>query len=217
MDVGTFTYERIWIAAWSRVHLEETPRRYSCWQDVHRAVVLIRGRWEENPTSLVGHSNYTLAASFSPTIYHKAVPITSSAAQAGASGCSSGTSSTSSKGSAGGNRAGGDGTNGASSTSATKGGHQVVAVAGQDRVVTVWLAAANRPVAILREVFDKPPSDLSWGTDGYTLLISGHDGTVVILRFTKAELGMPLPEVTTTWRRFRKGGWRGCDPARLLR
>lgn len=161
--------------------LIKTPSMHWSQKDVNRAVVLMRGRWEENPTSLVGHSAYTLVASFSPAIYYKAAPPVNSAP------------ATVSNGSA--KASGGDAAASTASGSAPKSGHQVVAVAGQDRVVTVWLAAANRPVAILREVFDKPPSDLSWGADGYTLLVSGHDGTVVFLRFTDEELGTLLPEV----------------------
>lgn len=148
-------------------------------------MVFFRGRWEEKPTSLVGHTACTLAASFSPAIYYKPAPTSPKPVIA-----------TAAKG------APGDASSAASAASPTpKAGkskaaaHQVVAIAGQDKVVTVWLAAAKRPVAILREVFDKPPSDLSWGADGYTLVASGHDGTVVVLRFTPEELGLPLSEV----------------------
>ena len=47
--------------------------------------------------------------------------------------------------------------------------HHVVTVAGRDNVITVWLAAASRPLVILKEVFQQPPSDVSWENDGYTL------------------------------------------------
>lgn len=126
-------------------------------QDTHNAVVLQRGRWHDQPTFLVGFSQATLAASFSPIIYKP----TAEAAAAG-----------------------------------SRPAHHVVAVAGQDNVITVWLAAAARPVVILKEVFQQPPSDLSWGADGYTLVVSGYDGTVVVLRFTPEELGAVLPEVS---------------------
>ncbi|CAM9489647.1 unnamed protein product, partial [Discosporangium mesarthrocarpum] len=52
----------------------------------------------------------------------------------------------------------------------------------------------ERPLAILEGLFDKPPSDLSWGSDGYTLVASGHDGTVTLMRFTRRELGVPVSE-----------------------
>eukprot|EP00903_Cladosiphon_okamuranus_P014287 g13270.t1 len=123
--------------------------------DTHNAVVLQRGRWHDQPTFLVGFSQATLAASFSPIIYRP----TAKAAAAGG-----------------------------------RPAHHVVAVAGQDNVITVWLAAAARPVVILKEVFQQPPSDLSWGADGYSLVVSGYDGTVVVLRFTPEELGSVLPE-----------------------
>lgn len=82
-----------------------------------------------------------------------------------------------------------------SATARRPAAHHVVAVAGQDNIVTVWLAAAARPVVVLKEVFQQPPSDMSWGADGYTLVVSGYDGTVVVLRFTPEELGVVLPEV----------------------
>lgn len=134
-------------------------------------MVIQRGHWHDQPTFLVGFSQATLAASFSPVIYK---PTAKAAAAAAAA--------------AGGGGGGGGGGRPAS--------HHVVAVAGQDNVITVWLAAAARPVVVLKEVFQQPPSDLSWGADGYTLVVSGYDGTVVVLRFTPEELGAVLPEVS---------------------
>lgn len=153
-------------------------------------MVFFRGRWEEKPTSLVGHTACTLAASFSPAIYYKPTPTPSTAAVTAAAKGAPGAALSAASAASPTPKA-------AKSRSAA---HQVVAIAGQDKVVTVWLAAAKRPVAILREVFDKPPSDLSWGADGYTLVASGHDGTVVVFRFTPEELGLPLSEV----------GWSVC-------
>ena len=139
-------------------------------QDIHRAVVLSRGRWDQTPTSLVGHAECTLTACFSPVIYRK-----QSAAGVTAKGDAS---------------AGGGKTMEKRPTV-----HHVVAVAGRDNVITVWLAAASRPLVIIKEVFQQPPSDVAWGADGYTLVVSGHDGSVVVLRFTADELGTALPEV----------------------
>ncbi len=123
-------------------------------------MVLLRGRWHDKPTFLVGFSQCTLTASFSPKIFK-------SAAAAGVAPAGSGPA------------------------------HHVVAVAGQDNIITLWLTAAARPFLILRDVFQKPPSDLSWGGDGYTLVVSGYDGTVVVMRFTPEELGAVLPEVSS--------------------
>lgn len=145
-------------------------------QDIHRAVVLFRGRWDQTPTSLVGHAECTLTASFSPVIYHK--KATGAAVKGDAS--------------AGGGK----------SSEKRPAVHHVVAVAGRDNVITVWLAAASRPLVILKEVFQQPPSDVSWGNDGYTLMVSGHDGSVIVLRFTAEELGTALSEVTH-WGEFR--------------
>ncbi|CAN0273300.1 unnamed protein product, partial [Hapterophycus canaliculatus] len=109
--------------------------------DTHNAVVLQRGRWQNQPTYLVGFSQATLAASFSPIIYK---PAAAPAASSGAA---------------------------AAAAARRPAAHHVVAVAGQDNIVTVWLAAAARPVVVLKEVFQQPPSDLSWGADGYTLVV----------------------------------------------
>lgn len=154
-------------------------------QDIHRAVVFTRGLWDKPPTSLVGNSQSTLAAAFSPIMYHKrsatatAVARSSKAKETRAVGASDGPSSSGSS----------------SSRGSRPGVHHVVAIAGRDNVITIWLAAESRPVAILKEVFQQPPSDLAWAPDGYTLLISGHDGVVVVLRFSTQEIGLPLPEV----------------------
>lgn len=72
--------------------------------------------------------------------------------------------------------------------------------------MTVWLAAAARPLVILKDVFQQPPSDLSWSADGYTLVVSGYDGTVVVMRFTQEELGVVLSEVSKVWQGLR---WTG--------
>lgn len=146
-------------------------------------MVFHRGRWDQNPTSLVGHLQSTLVASFSPLIYRQRAASTPANAGAAAP----------------------------SVPAARTAVHHVVAVAGRDNVITVWLAAASRPVVILREVFQQPPSDLSWGADGYTLLVSGHDGTVVVLRLSEEELGVPLPEVRLWGRGLGRGG---CDRSR---
>ena len=139
------------------------PFGYAKWeriQDTHNAVVLKRGRWHDKPTYLVGFSQCTLAASFSPKIYRPAATATAAGAVA------------------------------------SRPAHHVVAVAGQDNIITLWLTAAARPFLILRDVFQQPPTDLSWGADGYTLVVSGYDGTVVVMRFTPEELGAVLPEVS---------------------
>lgn len=153
-------------------------------QNVHTAVIFIRGRWTQEPTALVGHAGNTLAAAFSPVIYRKlsddSVRRTSPQPQDVTVGFSDA----------------GAHTIDSSQSKQAAPAHNVVAVAGQDRVLTVWPGAA-RPVAILREIFRKPPSDLSWGADGYTLLASGHDGTVAVMRFTPEEVGVPLPKVVS--------------------
>lgn len=118
----------------------------------------------------MGHAECTLTASFSPVIYHKTATGTAVNGDVLAGG--------------------------GKSSEKRPAVHHVVAVAGRDNVITVWLAAASRPLVILKEVFQQPPSDVSWGDDGYTLVVSGHDGSVIVLRFTAEELGTALSEVS---------------------
>lgn len=104
----------------------------------------------------------------------------------------------------------GTGSGSASSSSSGRlagaGFNHVVAVAGRDNVITIWPAAADRPVVVLRDVFQQPPSDFSWSIDGFALVVSGHDGTVIVLRFSPEDLGHPVPEVRYAFSRERRGG-----------
>jgi len=52
----------------------------------------------------------------------------------------------------------------------------------QDKKVTVWLGAADRPVVIMTKIFSQSVTDLTWTPDGHTLLACSSDGTVAAVR-----------------------------------
>ncbi len=65
----------------------------------------------------------------------------------------------------------------------------VFAIGGQDKRVTVWASAANRPIFCGSRLFKSQVLDLAWTPDGTALLASSSDGTVACLQFEKSELG----------------------------
>ncbi len=65
----------------------------------------------------------------------------------------------------------------------------VFAIGGQDKRVTVWASAANRPIFCGSRLFKSQVLDLAWTPDGMALLASSSDGTVACLQFEKSELG----------------------------
>ena len=67
--------------------------------------------------------------------------------------------------------------------------HTVVACAGQDKSLTVWVTANPRPLVIIKDLCKKSISDLAWTPDGKTLFVACLDGTVLMVSFHKDELG----------------------------
>jgi len=65
----------------------------------------------------------------------------------------------------------------------------VFAIGGQDKRVTVWTSAANRPIFCGSRIFKSQVLDLAWTPDGMALFASSSDGTVACLQFEKSELG----------------------------
>jgi protein HIRA/HIR1 len=65
----------------------------------------------------------------------------------------------------------------------------IFAIGGQDKRVTVWASAANRPIFCGSRIFKSQVLDLAWTPDGMALFASSSDGTVACLQFEKSELG----------------------------
>lgn len=69
-----------------------------------------------------------------------------------------------------------------------------LAIGSRDRSLSVWMTALQRPLLVIRDLFEDSILDLSWSTDGYILLACSGDGTLACLQFTAEQLGKPLSE-----------------------
>lgn len=69
----------------------------------------------------------------------------------------------------------------------------VVAVGGYDCALSIW-KSDDEPIAI-RDLFDSAVADISWTSDGSTLIACSSDGTVAVLHFKEGDLGEPLSQL----------------------
>ena len=67
--------------------------------------------------------------------------------------------------------------------------HTVIACAGQDKALSVWITTNPRPLVIAQDMAVKSISDLAWTPDGKTLFLSTLDGTIVAVSFEPQEIG----------------------------
>lgn len=70
--------------------------------------------------------------------------------------------------------------------------YNVIAMGSQDCNITVWTTASPRPVFVGKHFFSQSVVDLTWSTDGYTLLCCSLDGTVATFSFEQKELGLKI-------------------------
>lgn len=87
-----------------------------------------------------------------------------------------------------------------------------LALGSKDCGATIWMAAGVRPFFDMADMFDSDVIDLSWGTDGYTLVSCSTDGRVMYVRFEPEELGEVVSQaetrtiLTRQWREFGGAG-----------
>ncbi|KAJ5587783.1 uncharacterized protein N7459_003548 [Penicillium hispanicum] len=67
----------------------------------------------------------------------------------------------------------------------------VIACAGADKSLSVWITSNARPIVVAQEMAAKSISDLAWTPDGKCLFATALDGTIVAARFEDGELGYP--------------------------
>ena len=67
--------------------------------------------------------------------------------------------------------------------------HTVLACAGQDKALSVWITTNPRPLVIAQDMAVKSISDLAWTPDGKNLFLSTLDGTVIAVMFEPQEIG----------------------------
>lgn len=83
----------------------------------------------------------------------------------------------------------------------------VIACAGQDKALTVWITSNPRPLVITQDLALKSLSDLAWTPDGTNLFITSLDGGIICVSFEPGELGyeVSLEETEKTLEKFGAG------------
>ncbi|KAL8829076.1 MAG: hypothetical protein Q9191_002222 [Dirinaria sp. TL-2023a] len=69
----------------------------------------------------------------------------------------------------------------------------VIACAGQDKALSIWITTNPRPLVITQDVTVKSISDLAWTPDGRSLFLTSLDGTILCVSFNASELGFEVP------------------------
>lgn len=73
----------------------------------------------------------------------------------------------------------------------------VIACAGQDKSLTVWITSNPRPLVITQDLALKSLSDLSWTPDGTNLFVTSLDGSIMCVSFETGELGYEVSQEET--------------------
>ncbi|KAL2221315.1 putative histone transcription regulator Hir1 [Thermoascus aurantiacus ATCC 26904] len=68
----------------------------------------------------------------------------------------------------------------------------VIACAGGDKSLSVWITSNPRPIVVAQDISAKSISDLAWSPDGMCLFATALDGTILAIKFEEAELGYPM-------------------------
>lgn len=65
----------------------------------------------------------------------------------------------------------------------------ICALASQDTLISIWSSNRFRPILVIENLFSKAPVDLSWSSDGLSLLSCSQDGNISVIIFKQEELG----------------------------
>ena len=84
----------------------------------------------------------------------------------------------------------------------------VIACAGQDKALSVWITSNSRPLVIAQDMAVKALSDVSWSPDGKSLFVTSLDGSIVAVVFEEGELGYPVDEEENEKALAKYGGGR---------
>lgn len=97
----------------------------------------------------------------------------------------------------------------------------VIACAGQDKALSIWITSNPRPLVITQDLAVKAISDLCWTPDGAHLFVTSLDGSIIAVSFKPGELGFeaPFTENDRSLAKYgvgRRGGGVIEGPAGLL-
>ncbi|KAJ5086424.1 hypothetical protein NUU61_007731 [Penicillium alfredii] len=65
----------------------------------------------------------------------------------------------------------------------------VIACAGADKSLSIWITSNAWPIVVAQEMAAKSISDLAWSPDGSCMYATALDGTIVAVQFEDGELG----------------------------
>ncbi|GKZ88422.1 HIR complex subunit [Aspergillus niger] len=68
----------------------------------------------------------------------------------------------------------------------------VIACAGGDKSLSIWITSNPRPIVVAQELAAKSISDLAWSPDGKCLYATALDGTILAVRFEDGDLGYAM-------------------------
>ncbi|PYH89436.1 putative histone transcription regulator Hir1 [Aspergillus ellipticus CBS 707.79] len=68
----------------------------------------------------------------------------------------------------------------------------VIACAGGDKSLSIWITSNPRPIVVAQELAAKSISDLAWSPDGKCLYATALDGTILAVRFEDGDLGFAM-------------------------
>ncbi|PLB43956.1 Hira-domain-containing protein [Aspergillus steynii IBT 23096] len=68
----------------------------------------------------------------------------------------------------------------------------VIACAGGDKSLSIWITSNPRPIVVAQELAAKSLSDLAWSPDGRCLYATALDGTILAVRFEDGDLGFAM-------------------------
>ena len=97
----------------------------------------------------------------------------------------------------------------------------VIACAGQDKALSIWITSNPRPLLITQDLAVKSISDLAWSPDGRNLFVTSLDGSIIAVIFGENELGysVSLDENEKALAKFgagRRGAGMVEGPSALL-
>lgn len=166
--------------------------------DAHLAPMFSRESGFSEQIEFVGHSDPVVSTRFSPRLY-RSHPKQIAARKAAAVSSSSPPKSSATP----------------SEPPQDAPTYTCLALGSKDCGATVWQASGMRPFFEMAQMFEQDVIDLSWGTDGYTLVACSTDGKVMYIRFKPEELGVVVPQaearsiLTKVWREFGGSGANG--------
>lgn len=74
--------------------------------------------------------------------------------------------------------------------------YNIIATAGSDKTIVVWNTTKDSPLFILKDLCQKPFTDICWDKPGENLFAATLDGHIIMISFSKGELGYKISDET---------------------